>query len=288
MIAETDQNDASVVTLLGMDAVWADDFHHQVRVTLTGERDGYYGAFVPGAAGVAEAIERGWLRGQPAVELEAERFVYCIQNHDQIGNRAFGERLSGHVTLDAYAAVSTLLLLLPMTPLMFMGQEWAASSPFLYFTDHEPELGELVRRGRRAEFKEFSAFTDPESREKIPHPQSDETFERSRLTWGERSLPAHHRILELYRELLSLRRTDPVLRSAERSNLRVEARFGVLMVYLEVESDIRLLLVNFGELAVSLTELGVSESRWRRLLSTSTAAEGLAAESALLLASTEA
>src|SRR5690606_34312305 len=155
------------------------------------ERDGYYAAYEPGVADLARAIERGWLyegqtfsvseraRGRPASELPASAFVYCLQNHDQVGNRALGERLTRDVSLDAYCAASTLLLFLPMTPLLFMGQEWAASTPFLFFTDHEPELGEQVVRGRREEFKGFAAFCDEAARERIPDPQAEATFLRS-------------------------------------------------------------------------------------------------------------
>jgi maltooligosyltrehalose trehalohydrolase len=285
LIAESDSNDPKTITELGCHAVWADDFHHQLRVTLTGERDGYYAAFEPGTRGIVDVLEHGWVRGEtPAPELSAERFVYCIQNHDQIGNRALGNRLSDDISLDAYAAVSALLLCLPMTPLLFMGQEWAASSPFLYFTDHEPELGELVRRGRRKEFEHFAAFTAPESRERIPDPQAPSTFEASRLRWAERTAPSHQRILDLYRALLSLRRTDPVFRKAGRDDLHAEAHADVLVVRIGLGTEARLVLANFGKSGVPLSELGISKSEWRTLLATTDCREELAPESTLLLA----
>ena len=161
LIAEDERNDPACVTELGCDAIWADDFHHQVRVTLTGERDGYYAGYPPGAAGIARTIERGWAyegqvfptssrpRGRSAEGLPAEAFVYCIQNHDQIGNRALGTRLCHEVALDAYCLASTLLLFLPMTPLLFMGQEWAASTPFRI-------LHRSRRRARRARHRRAS------------------------------------------------------------------------------------------------------------------------------------
>jgi len=285
LIAETDENDPATVTVLGCDAVWADDFHHQLHVTLTGERDGYYAGFSPGARGIADVITRGWLRGgTPPHDLEAEHLVFCIQNHDQIGNRAFGDRLSSQVSLDAYAAISTLLLLLPMTPLLFMGQEWAASSPFIYFTDHEPELGELVRQGRREEFKRFASFSSPEAREKIPDPQALETFEASRLRWEERDQPGHHRILELYRDLLSLRQTDPVLRAAGRKNLRVEARGMVMVVRFELGHDQRALVLNLDKTPIPLAEVFAVDDGWTRLFTTSDFSDNLPAESAVLYA----
>jgi maltooligosyltrehalose trehalohydrolase len=285
LVAETDQNDPRLVTALGCDAIWADDFHHQVRVTLTRERDGYYGMFSPGLAGIAQVVEHGWLRGgSVATELEAERLVYFIQNHDQIGNRAFGNRLCADVSLDAYAAVSTLLLLLPMTPLVFMGQEWAASSPFLYFTDHEPGLGELVSRGRREEFKDFEAFRDRSARESIPDPQAPETFAASRLRWEERDEPAHRRILEIYRELLLLRRTDRVFAAAGRESLNVQVIDSVLSIRIEVGTDTRLVLVNVGDVAVALPDLDVSDALWEELFATRSSPGELAAASALVLA----
>ena len=259
LIAEDDRNDPGDVTEHRLHAIWADDFHHQLRVTLTGERDGYYRNYEPGVTELAITINSGWLyagqrypvtgkpRGKPATSLSAEQFVYCIQNHDQIGNRALGERLTRDVSPEAYAIASMLLLSLPMTPLLFMGQEWAASAPFLYFTDHEVELGRLVSEGRRAEFAGFEAFTDERRRELIPDPQAPATFERSRLDWSERELPEQQRVLELYRSLLALRRSDPVLRDVERSGLRAEALGSLLLVHFGTAAGRRLLAINFGD-----------------------------------------
>jgi maltooligosyltrehalose trehalohydrolase len=259
LIAEDERNDPGGVGELGMHALWADDFHHQVRVTLTGERDGYYQAYEPGAAGIAAALQHGWLyrgqsypptgqpRGHDAGELPAEAFVYCLENHDQIGNRAFGDRLSEVVSIEATCAASCLLLFLPMTPLLFMGQEWAASSPFLYFTDHEAELGRLIAEGRRAEFKSFRAFLDPATRDSIPDPQAPSTFLRSRLRWDERDFGHHARVLQLHRDLLALRRQDEVLRaSAGRADLEATAHGDVLVVRRRSAGGERLLLANLG------------------------------------------
>jgi maltooligosyltrehalose trehalohydrolase len=258
LIAEDERNEPKLVSALGLHAIWADDFHHAVHVTLTGEQDGYYAGYPPGPRAIADAISGGWLyagqpwpltnepRGRSADSLPAEAFVYCVQNHDQIGNRAFGERLSALIPIEAYELASALLLFLPMTPLLFMGQEWAASSPLLYFTDHEEELGRAVSRGRLEEFKRFAAFSDPAARERIPDPQDPETFRRSQLRWPEREEGAHRRVLLLYTELLRLRRTDPVLRSATRAGLRAEADGPLLRVHLRSEEGERLLLGNFS------------------------------------------
>jgi maltooligosyltrehalose trehalohydrolase len=265
LVAEDERNEPALVTRTGLHALWADDFHHATRVTLTGERDGYYGAYEPGAATIARTIRRGWLyegqrnpvnekpRGANADALSAERFVYCIQNHDQIGNRALGDRLSDAVSLDAYLCASLLLLYLPMTPLLYMGQEWAASSPFLYFTDHEAELGRAVTEGRRREFAAFGAFSGGGL--EVPDPQALETFLRSKLDWSERTTPAHERVLELYRSVLTLRRQDAVLNDPSRERLRCEAEGDVLAVERWRNEERRLLLANFGATDAPTKEL---------------------------------
>jgi maltooligosyltrehalose trehalohydrolase len=258
LIAEDDRNDPALVRELGFDAIWADDFHHQLHVTLTGEQDGYYAAYRPGLSELARCIERGWLyegqrfapteqaRGQPAGDLPAEAFVYCLQNHDQVGNRALGDRLSQRLGRDAYLLASSLLLFLPMTPLLFMGQEWACSTPFQFFTDHEPELGARVVEGRRAEFKSFRAFHDEAARAAIPDPQERETFARSKLAWDERALLGHAEVLALYTQLLALRRDDPVLAASGRGELAASARGDVLEVRRRQQGNERVWLGNFG------------------------------------------
>jgi maltooligosyltrehalose trehalohydrolase len=278
LIAEDDRNDAGCITTLRLHGVWADDFHHGVRVTLTGERDGYYASYEPGVEGIARTIEQGWLyegqpypltgkpRGKPATGLDAESFIYCLQNHDQVGNRALGDRLVGSISMDQYRVVSTLLLFLPMTPLLFMGQEWAATSPFLFFTDHEQELGKALAEGRRAEFKNFKAFADPATRAAIPDPQDVETFRRSRLWWEERQREPHAGVLALYGALLALRRSDPVLKVASRRGLTARASGEVLIVSRTVGSESRVLLANFGETAVRLDGIGLGAGTKRALV----------------------
>jgi maltooligosyltrehalose trehalohydrolase len=259
LIAEDERNQPELLLEHGIDAQWADDFHHQVQVLLTGERDGYYAAYEPNVTDLARCIERGWLyegqlfvpsnkpRGAPADSLRSENFVYCIQNHDQVGNRALGERLNHLLQTEAYAAASMLLLFLPMVPLLFMGQEWAASTPFLYFTDHELSLGEAVTRGRRAEFSDFEKFRDPTNRNAIPDPQSPATFEKCKLQWDEAGLREHARVLALYKAMLTLRRTHRVLRGTSRQHLSTQVQGEVLSVLRTTETQDRLvLLVNFA------------------------------------------
>jgi len=222
IIAEDERNLAALVRRtdkggLGLDAVWADDFHHQIRRRLAGDSDGYFADFSGSSDDIAETMARGFFyrgqmvarlcrpRGSDTAGIAPERFVFCIQNHDQVGNRALGDRLHHQIEPAGYRAALALLLLAPETPLLFMGQEWAASTPFLYFTDHNPELGKLVTEGRREEFKGFAAFSSPEGRERIPDPQAASTFARSHLRWQEREREPHASVLRLARALLRLR-----------------------------------------------------------------------------------
>ncbi|ATB30568.1 malto-oligosyltrehalose trehalohydrolase [Melittangium boletus] len=224
IIAEDDRNDTRLVASPdkgghALEGVWADDFHHQLRRAFAGDSEGYYADYTGSVADIARTLRQGWFyegqtsqvhkkpRGTPASSLEPWHFVHCIQNHDQIGNRAQGERLGADVSPAAYRAMSTLLLLSPYTPLLFQGQEWNASTPFIYFTDHNAELGKLVTEGRRKEFAGFSKF----SGDTVPDPQARETFTRSKLDWSEADKPEHAGVLALYRELLHLRSTEPSL-----------------------------------------------------------------------------
>ncbi|MCO5217542.1 MAG: DUF3459 domain-containing protein [Thermomicrobiales bacterium] len=144
----------------------------------------------------------------------ASAFVHCLQNHDQVGNRPLGERLHHLINSDRYKVASVLLLFDPETPLIFMGQEFAASTPFCFFTDMPEELGKMVTEGRRREFSGFAAFSDPATRDSIPDPQVESTFMRSKLRLEERD--THGGIYRLYRDLIQLRRSQPAMRSTDR------------------------------------------------------------------------
>ncbi len=217
----------------GLDAVWADDFHHIMRRLLNGDHHGYYADFAGTVGELACAIQRGWLyagqptrrqntpRGTDPGRIPMHRFVVCLQNHDQIGNRPRGDRLNHSIPSESWRAASVLLLTVPMTPLLFMGQEWSASTPFQFFTDLEPGLGTLVSAGRRREFSDFPDFADEESRSTIPDPQARSTFEASRLRWEERTTQPHCYSLNLYRTLLTLRLDRPALGAS--SELRGDA-----------------------------------------------------------------
>ena len=217
LIAEDPRNERKLVLPrdeggYGLDGIWADDFHHIVRVGLTGEGYGYFRDFEGTTQEMATTLEQGWFftgqhseneggaRGTPTDGLKDEHFVLCIQNHDQIGNRPRGTRLSDEVSSAAFRAASALLLFAPQLPLIFMGQEWATNTPFQYFTDHNEELGKLVSEGRKEEFKDFPGFSG-----EVPDPQDEETFSRSKLDWDELEQPEHANMHKLYQELLTMR-----------------------------------------------------------------------------------
>ena len=201
----------------GYDAQWADDFHHCVHVLLTGERDGYYAGFPEPAKQLARCLAEGFAyqgetppgqdapRGEASAHLPPQDFVFCLQNHDQIGNRAMGERLSVLTRPELLDAAATLLLLSPFIPLLFMGEEWGALSPFLYFTDHNADLADAVREGRRREFAHFPAFRDEARRAAIPDPNAEASFAASRLDEAACEREPHARAHALYTRLLALR-----------------------------------------------------------------------------------
>jgi maltooligosyltrehalose trehalohydrolase len=263
LIAEDDRNLAAIVRPQdeggwGVDAVWADDLHHHLRRFAAGDHDGYYEDFSGSLADIATTIRQGWFyrgqfstyRGEPRgtdpAGVPLERMVVCLQNHDQIGNRPFGRRLHHQIEPALFRALSALLLLLPETPLLFMGQEWAASSHFLFFTDHHPELGRLVTEGRRAEFWRFAAFADPVARTSIPDPQADSTFAASRLVWEERVNAPHAGVLELYRTLLRLRRDERALRQPEPFDVTGIGDVGVVLVGGAGPADVLLVAACLG------------------------------------------
>ena len=224
------ENDANQARFLARDAQgtprvataqWNDDVHHAAHVIATGERDGYYADYADrpvwclGRAlaegfvyqGEASAYRGGARRGEMSRQLPPTAFVDCLQTHDQVGNRAFGERIA-QIGADAAAlrALVACVLLAPAVPMIFMGEEFAADSPFLFFCDFHGELAQAVSRGRREEFARFARFGDPASRERIPDPNDAATLARSRLDWTERERDAHAGWLALYTRLLQLRR----------------------------------------------------------------------------------
>jgi len=309
LIAEDERNERRVLLPppegCGLDGVWADDLHHQLRRHTAGDHEAYFSDYTGTADDIVRTLRQGWFyegqvsknhdapRGTPAQGLPPRAFVHCIQNHDQVGNRAFGDRLTESISLDVYRAASALLLLSPYTPLLWMGQEWAATTPFQYFTDHPEELGRLVTEGRRKEFGKFSAFADPAVRERIPDPQAPSTFERSRLRWDEAERMPHAGVRALYRELIALRRTHPALVRRDRDRFAVAALGEHALALRRTGEDGRalLLVVSFGgSLSVELDameETRASGAPWELLLSTEEARFGGDAEGELVRLSPE-
>ncbi len=225
LVAESDLNDPRVVRPsavggYGIDAQWSDDFHHALHAVLTGERAGYYADF-GSLEHLAKALRQAFVHdgeyspyrqrrhGRPPAGLPATSFLGYLQNHDQVGNRATGERSSMLVGPGLLKVAAALVLLGPSVPMLFQGEEWAAATPFLYFTDHEDEeLGRLVSEGRRREFASFGWAP-----EDVPDPQSPSTFERSKLDWDEVGEGVHQEVLDWHRRLIGLRRSEPALSS---------------------------------------------------------------------------
>jgi maltooligosyltrehalose trehalohydrolase len=218
VIAESDLNDPRLVRPVeaggyGLDAAWSDDFHHALHAVLTGERTGYYQDF-GSLADLARALESAYVydgrysphrrrrHGRRPDGVPPHRFLGYLQNHDQVGNRAQGERSAALLDLGRLKIAAALVLTAPFIPMLFAGEEWGASTPFLYFTDHQdPDLGRAVSEGRRREFASFG--WDPEA---VPDPQDPDSFERSRLDWSELERPPHAELLDWHRQLVTLRR----------------------------------------------------------------------------------
>ncbi|MFL6076257.1 MAG: malto-oligosyltrehalose trehalohydrolase [Mycobacteriales bacterium] len=239
LVAESDLNDAGLVTPPeaggdGLHAVWNDDFHHALHALLTGERQGYYADF-----GSLDDFARTYRNvyfhdgrwssfrrrhhGAPVDQhrTPGHRFVVSLQNHDQIGNRATGDRLAASLSPGLLQVGAALLLTAPYTPMLFMGEEWAASTPWQFFTSHpEPELAATVAAGRRAEFAHHGWTGD------VPDPQDPATFRASVLNWTERDRPVHREVLDFHRALLALRRSRPELTDPRLDRVAVDADAG--------------------------------------------------------------
>ncbi|HEY3036211.1 MAG TPA: malto-oligosyltrehalose trehalohydrolase, partial [Streptosporangiaceae bacterium] len=253
LIAESDANDPRLVTSreaggYGLAAQWSDDFHHAVHAAVTGERQGYYADFGSLAAlaktltrvffhdGVWSAF-RGRTHGRQVdvFRVPAHRFLGYLQDHDQVGNRAAGDRISAAVPSDLVKVGAGLVLTAPYTPMLFMGEEWGASTPWQYFTDHtDPGLARAVTAGRRAEFADFGWGAAD-----VPDPQDEATFLRSKLDWSELERGCHAELLQWYRELIALRRARPEL---------TDPRLG--RVHVDYDEAERWLVVRRGRLRV--------------------------------------
>jgi maltooligosyltrehalose trehalohydrolase len=261
VIAESDLNDVKLIERYHLDGSWADDLHHALHVALTGESQGYYEDFQDPMPAMVAALERGWFyegqhkptfgrkHGTPAAHLRARHFVVCAQNHDQIGNRAQGERLTALTDPGGVRAAAAVIALQPALPLYFQGEEWGAREPFQYFVSHtDPGLVEAVRKGRKEEFKGFT-WTD------VPDPFAEETFRRSRIDRGRKDPEA----LAWHRALLKLRREHPALHDDSRQGVRASAQGKTLLM----RRGPLLLAASF---AAEASEARLPEGTWRTLL----------------------
>ncbi|MFP3907667.1 MAG: malto-oligosyltrehalose trehalohydrolase [Acidimicrobiales bacterium] len=286
LIAESDQNDPRLCRPrhlggYGLAAQWSDDFHHALHVVLTGEHDGYYRDF-DGVAHLAEAIERGWVyagdysphrrrrHGREPDGIDGRNLLAYAQNHDQIGNRAVGDRLSSLVGDGGQRIAAALVLTSPFVPLLFQGEEWGSESPFQYFTDHQDrELGRAVAQGRRSEFAAFGWEPDD-----VPDPQDAETFERSRLDWSETGRSRNAAMLDWYRSLIELRSSEPGLQTGE---LSCAVAHGDDESWLRVDRDGFAVVVNLADHTQTVPcPAGKVLLASTDLASTSTDGEGLA------------
>ncbi|HWQ19979.1 MAG TPA: malto-oligosyltrehalose trehalohydrolase [Methanotrichaceae archaeon] len=281
LIAESDLNDVRVVlprdqSGYGFDGQWCDDFHHALHALLTRERAGYYADFGK-VDDLVRSIRDGFVysgkysslrkrsHGSSSRCIPSKRFIVFSQNHDHVGNRMLGERLSQLVCFEALKLAAGAVILSPYIPLLFMGQEYAESAPFHYFISHSsPDLVEAVRSGRKREFAAFLDQGDP------PDPQSLETFERSRLQWGGRRAGHHGVMLDLCRELVRLRRDTPALANLSKDNLDACGAEGEKMVLIKRHhnNSRALCLMNFNSRAVEVTFPSRKEA-WKKAVDTS-------------------
>jgi maltooligosyltrehalose trehalohydrolase len=285
LIAESDLNDPRIVKAeeaggYGLDAQWSDDFHHALFAVISGERDGYYADFGSLAA-LAKSLKcvfvydgnyskyRGRNHGRQVVGLSGHRFVGFVQNHDQVGNRAQGERVGHEAGMGRAKIAAALVLTAPFVPMLFQGEEFGASAPFLYFTDYEdPELGRLISEGRKKEFVAFGWSPDA-----IPDPQAEDTYTRSRLQWSELAEEPHASLLQWYKDLIRLRRSRSELSDGnlnavhvrfneesqwlvlERGHLRIACNLGQAPVEVEIGSGAQLLLASDDSIGLSGTSV---------------------------------
>ena len=241
-----------------LDALWNDDFHHAARVALTGNTEAYFAPYRGTPQEFVSAAKYGYLyggqlydwqqkrRGTPTFGVPPAHLVHYLQNHDQVANTGLGTRVHQATSPGRHRALTALLLLLPQTPMLFQGQEFAASSPFLYFADHEPELARLVAKGRREFLAQFASLAVPEAQALLPQPHDPRTFERSKLDHAERE--RHRHVLDLHRDLLRLRREEPLFAAQRPGGVdgAVLSESAFVLRYFAEDGADRLVGVNLG------------------------------------------
>jgi maltooligosyltrehalose trehalohydrolase len=263
VIAENEPQDVQLVKApehggYGMDGLWNDDFHHAAIVATTGRNEAYYSDYFGSAHELLAAAKQGFIyqgqryrwqgkrRGSVTRGISPAALVNYVQNHDQVANSAFGKRLHDLTSPGRYRAITALLLLAPGTPMLFQGQEFAASSPFLFFADHRDELAAAVRKGRAEFLSQFPSIATTDVKEHLADPADQATFERCKLDHGERE--SHAAVLDLHRDLLTLRREEPCFRAQRREDLdgAVLGPEAFVLRYFGAAGDDRLLIVNLG------------------------------------------
>ncbi|MBS1872323.1 MAG: malto-oligosyltrehalose trehalohydrolase [Acidobacteria bacterium] len=263
IIAENDSQDARLLRAperggYGVDMVWNDDFHHSAMVALSGHNIGYYSDYSGTPQEFVSAAKYGFLHqgqwrkwrrkrlGTPAFDIEPAAFVTYTEDHDQVANSGRGLRVHQHSEPGSFRALTALMLLGPGTPMLFQGQEFGATAPFLYFVDHHDELGRQVREGRNRFLSQFATATTPEMQSHLPDPCDRATFERSILDW--REAERNQDVIDLHRDLIRLRREDPVFRSQRHRGLdgAVLSEYAFLLRFFGDDGDDRLLIVNLG------------------------------------------
>ena len=278
LVAESDLNDARVLRCrcnggLGMPSQWSDDFHHSVHTLLTGENSGYYEDFGD-IRHLAGTLKQGWYyggqysrhrrrrHGNRPPSFKGSNYMVCTQNHDQVGNRALGERLSSLVTFESLKVAAGANLLSPFVPLLFMGEEYGETAPFLYFTSHgDPKLAEAVRRGRAEEFRSFSWH------DQIPDPQAEATFDLSRLNRDLAKEEPHRTLLCFYQMLLRFRREWHLGQTSVLSIKEFEAS-KTLLILQDAQTHKLAMLFNFGDAPADLGG-GILEGEWEKKIDSS-------------------
>ncbi len=282
LIAESDLNDVRVLRSkenggFGHDGQWCDDFHHSLHTLLTGEISGYYSDF-KSIESLKKSYKEGYVytgeysphrrrnHGNSTLGFAGEKFVVCIQNHDQIGNRLIGERLSALVDFEALKLAAGAVLISPFVPMLFMGEEYGEEAPFLYFVSHgDPNLVEAVRKGRAEEFKSFNWSGE------VPDPQGEKVFIYSKLNW-EKSQSGKYRILHsFYKRLIELRKKIPALAKLDKTKLKVEslANKNVLLLHRWQQQSSILSLMNFEKQSVTVEVHNFPQGNWQKLLNSS-------------------
>lgn len=278
LIAESDQNDVRLVNPAerggyGIDAQWCDDMHHSLHALITGERQGYYEDFGR-IEDLTKALREGFVyswryskyrnrhHGSSSQDVPAHKFVVSSQNHDQVGNRMLGERLSKLVSFEALKLAAGVIILSPYIPLIFMGEEYAEESPFQYFVSHsDPELVKAIRSGR---IKEFNTTVEP------PDPQDHETFIKSRISWQKRNTGKHRVMFEFYRRLISLRKKIPAISNLNKDYLEVSSSDNLIFLRRWHDNSVALCIMNFNDID-SCFRLNSEDTKWKKDIDSSDA-----------------